>query len=137
VRCGTRTHGPSPRVAFMCGPRRLNSLPPPLPSPLRQGVSFLPRAPKAAYAQMPYEAISAEQYGRALEHLRAAAARADAGGSGGFTRERLVEDEARGDVQAPPDSFCDTSSCEIGASVAPGVAAPDDGEALHKGGRRR
>jgi len=84
---------------------------------------------------MPYEAISEEQYRAAVARLNAAQGAAAGSGGGGLTSERLVEDEKRGDVQAPPDSFCDTSTCEIGASVAPGVAAPDDGEALHKGGR--
>ena len=66
-----------------------------------KGVSFLPKLPQGAYAQMPYEEITEEQYQAMTAPLKGK--RID------FGTVRTSED----DVVEVPDRFCDSSSCEI------------------------
>ena len=58
-----------------------------------KGVSFLPRTPAGAYAQMPYEEITQEQYLEKAAKLR---------------KTTLVDRE---DVEA--ERYCDSSTCAL------------------------
>ena len=69
-----------------------------------KGVSLLPRSPLGAYAQLPYEAISEEEYGAALGRLRLPIVMPAAG--------------LHGENPPAPDNFCDTDTCGIDG-VAP------------------
>ena len=60
-----------------------------------KGVSLLPRAPHGAYAQLPYEAISEDQYAAALHALTP-----------------LSLAELHGENPPAPDNFCDADACE-------------------------
>lgn len=80
-----------------------------------KGVSLLPRAPKAQYAQLPYEAITEEEYKAAMGRLQAVDFSRLGGGKG----------------SSVPDKFCDTSRCDLEAASggimgmqASGSAAP-------------
>ena len=75
-----------------------------------KGISFLPRLEKGAYAQMPYEAISEEQY-------KAAAAQ--------LNTEITIQGGANLKANAMnnvPDKFCDSAGCSLssGGSVNEG-----------------
>jgi ribonucleoside-triphosphate reductase len=59
-----------------------------------KGISFLPRKPKGAYRQMPYEAITAAEYTARVQRLRPI--------------EFRVTQEA-----ATPERFCNNDVCEI------------------------
>ena len=63
---------------------------------LLQGVSFLPRMPLGAYAQMPYEAITEAEYRAARGRLTS-----------------LAGAEIHGQNPPAPDNFCDTDVCEV------------------------
>jgi hypothetical protein len=69
-----------------------------------KGVSFLPRTPAGAYAQMPYEAIDEARYRAEVRRIATPdfaaldAARAPAG-----AKAQLVHQ--------PPDAFCDNDTC--------------------------
>jgi ribonucleoside-triphosphate reductase (thioredoxin) len=80
-----------------------------------KGVSLLPRAPTAAYAQLPYEAITAEQYAAAMAGLK----------------QPLDLDGLQGGAHpSAPERFCDTSRCDIEAPIKESAAgAPDDVDA--------
>lgn len=74
-----------------------------------KGVSLLPRAPTAAYKQLPYEAITGEQYAAEMAKLKSldfSGLYAGGGGSGegssGAARTTTV-----------PDLFCDAGRCEL------------------------
>lgn len=61
-----------------------------------KGVSCLPRAPTSAYPQIPYEAISEEQYRALVAKLR----------------PLQLSSVAAPLVESPPDLFCDSEKCE-------------------------
>jgi ribonucleoside-triphosphate reductase (thioredoxin) len=76
-----------------------------------KGVSLLPRSPKLAYKQLPYEAITEEEYRAAVAKI---ARPVD------FSALRGGDRHA-----ASPDKFCDTSRCDVdGAAAAAAVATP-------------
>jgi len=64
-----------------------------------KGISFLPKLPAGAYPQMPYEAITEEQYEEILSQIEFL----DFGSKSDQNPERLN----------PPDLYCDTGNCEI------------------------
>ena len=68
-----------------------------------KGVSLLPRTPTAAYAQLPYEAVSRARYEAAMSGLRPAWL-AEAAARGG---------DLHGDNATPPDAFCVAEGCEL------------------------
>lgn len=59
-----------------------------------KAVSFLPKLEKGAYAQMPYEAITKEQYDRMLKQIKT-------------LKFRTIAEESK------PEVFCDGDSCTI------------------------
>jgi adenosylcobalamin-dependent ribonucleoside-triphosphate reductase len=65
-----------------------------------KGVSFLPRLPKGAYQQMPYEAISEDEYRRQTAALKPLDF-SSITGAGDMAMES-------------PDKFCDSETCEVG-----------------------
>lgn len=75
-----------------------------------KGVSLLPRTPTGAYAQLPYEALSAEQYARAVQGLKPLH----------LARGRAAPESA---PDAVPDLFCDSEACAPGAGAAAGAGA--------------
>jgi hypothetical protein len=70
-----------------------------------KGVSFLPRAPTGVYAQLPYEAISEQQYAAAVAALRPVALQQQ-----GRRRGGAAAAAAAGDPSAP--RFCSSDACE-------------------------
>eukprot|EP00301_Raphidiophrys_heterophryoidea_P020832 c5423_g1_i1.p1 GENE.c5423_g1_i1~~c5423_g1_i1.p1 ORF type:complete len:706 (-),score=169.12 c5423_g1_i1:64-2181(-) len=72
-----------------------------------KGISFLPRLPQGAFAQMPYEAINEETFAKMASALKPLQWSPD-------TRTPVFSDPAHTNItQPPPDNFCDSSSCEI------------------------
>ncbi|OQR95193.1 ribonucleosidetriphosphate reductase, adenosylcobalamin-dependent, partial [Thraustotheca clavata] len=63
-----------------------------------KGISLLPKFPLGAYAQMPYEEITEEQYKYLLSNIKT-------------TSFKQIENTSG--VVSVPDSFCDSSSCEL------------------------
>jgi hypothetical protein len=88
-----------------------------------KGVSFLPRAPTHAYAQLPYEAVTQAQYAEALRRLKPLAL--DGGDSGAAAAAAHAADPQQAHP-AGPDRFCDTASCDVDLAPhpPPGMAAP-------------
>lgn len=80
-----------------------------------KGVSMLPRAPKSAYRQLPYEAMTAEDYAAAMARIRPVQLKGVSG------RDPTA-----------PDKFCDSSRCEVDFPAASRTAAADP-EALPVG----
>jgi hypothetical protein len=78
----------------------------PRTDPHLQGVSLLPRAPKAAYRQLPYEAISADEYGALVAGLR-----------------KVDFSHLQGEQPTAPDKFCDSSRCDLEHPVGVSTAA--------------
>lgn len=68
-----------------------------------KGVSFLPRAPKAAYPQLPYEAISEDEYRKLTASLK-------------HSTDGALGDNSEGSQAAEetaPERFCDSDVCEL------------------------
>lgn len=63
-----------------------------------KGVSFLPRLEYGAYPQMPYEAISENEY---IERIRK------------LQKLELSPYIRRDDANSVPDKFCDASGCSV------------------------
>ena len=80
-----------------------------------KGVSLLPRAPKAQYKQLPYEAVSEAEYRAAVARIR----------PGGLLRAEGDAAVAAAALSAPPDAFCDSSSCEVLPGGPPAEEAED------------
>jgi hypothetical protein len=71
-----------------------------------KGISLLPRAEAGAYAQMPYEAITAEEYQNSIEQL-----------------SRLTFGRIRGE-EVVVERFCDSDVCQL--DFAEGEDAPPE-----------
>lgn len=77
-----------------------------------KGVAFLPRAEKAAYQQMPYEAITPEQYASSAAALRplplpaVVSSSLQTDGSSALASGAAV-------MSAAPDLFCDAEGCSL------------------------
>ena len=61
-----------------------------------KGVSLLPRAPKLAYKQLPYESITEQEYNEAIRKLK-----------------RVDFSSLHGDNHSAPDKFCDSTRCDV------------------------
>ena len=89
-----------------------------------KGVSFLPRLPTGAYAQMPYEAITAEKYEELIRSMHAIPeptsppspkAHSRILRRAGLIPKRLDLRHIKGDNKVDPDMerYCDTETCVI------------------------
>ena len=67
-----------------------------------KGVSFLPRIELGAYPQMPYEAITEEEYLELVKQISPL----------NFTREGQSR-SGRGLIESIPDRYCDSDSCSM------------------------
>jgi ribonucleoside-triphosphate reductase len=79
-----------------------------------KGVSLLPRAPKLAYKQLPYEAITEEEYRRSIAQI-----------------SPVDFSNLNGDNPTAPDRFCDSSRCDLesaGATAAASQAPEETGK---------
>mmetsp|Transcript_4349 Transcript_4349/g.6522 ORF Transcript_4349/g.6522 Transcript_4349/m.6522 type:complete len:727 (-) Transcript_4349:78-2258(-) len=63
-----------------------------------KGISFLPKLPQGAYPQMPYEAITEEEYNKAISTIST-------------LDLRSIEDSR--EELPPPDLYCDTGKCTM------------------------
>jgi hypothetical protein len=84
-----------------------------------KGVSLLPRAPTAAYKQLPYEAVTQEQYKAEMAKVTP------------MHFGRLVGKDA-----TAPDRFCDTSRCDLEIPLGVSAAASAAPEAVGAEGAR-
>ena len=75
-----------------------------------KGVSFLPRAPKHRYAQLPYEAVTEEVYRAAAARIRPEVL---------SSAIASASSKAAADNSEAPDRFCDSAACEAAPSPAP------------------
>jgi hypothetical protein len=90
-----------------------------------KGVSFLPRAPTHAYAQLPYEKVTEEAYRAALARLRPLSL--DGVGHTAASAAAVAPSDPHQAHPAGPDRFCDSSQCDVDlappAKPAPAKAA--------------
>jgi ribonucleoside-triphosphate reductase (thioredoxin) len=70
-----------------------------------KGVSFLPRVAAGAYAQMPYEAITAEQYAERMQGVSPVDFQQ-------LAQQQPHSRDASATVEEVPDKFCDAAVCE-------------------------
>jgi hypothetical protein len=75
-----------------------------------KGVSFLPRAAKHRYAQLPYEAVTEEVYRAAAARIRPEVL---------SSAIASASSKAAVDNSDAPDRFCDSAACEAAPSPAP------------------
>lgn len=78
-----------------------------------KGVSFLPRIPSGAYAQMPYEAITEEEYIERVKDLRPLVFSKEAKRRSVYGGEERAAAKHYDIMDNMPDNFCDSQSCEI------------------------
>lgn len=88
-----------------------------------KGISLLPRAPTSAYKQLPYEAISAEQYAAEVAKLRPL----------DFAGLHAGSDAASATA---PDKFCDTNRCDLEHPIGVSGAAAEAPESAGAEGAR-
>jgi len=67
-----------------------------------KGVSFLPRLEQGAFPQMPYEAISEEEYLKRKSTI-----------SEEYNLQQVLRTSSKNEIEEMPDKFCDMAGCSI------------------------